>query len=185
MLVDPVYCTETGAYILKESQNRYGKSWASVGSYHSGYAPLDLPNSRRFYDCIKYIERVMTQYSKITGSTATTYADDMFSGVVVKVIDGDTILIKNHNNTFKVRLYSIDTPKQHYGQNAKNFTSDMILNKKIFGISNGKDHSGRIRARIYYDKIFLKRILSVKNSRYRTKGIFNNWRSSKIKNRII
>jgi len=161
LLTDPVYCTETGAYILKESQNRYGKSWASVGSYHSGYAPLDLPNLRRFFDCIEYIQKVMVQYSKITGLSATAYANDMFSGKVVKVLDGDTIKIKDLNKILTVRFYGIDAPetKHRCGQNAKKFVSDLILNKKVFGVSYGQGCYGRVIASIYLKKKSLSKEL--------------------------
>jgi endonuclease YncB( thermonuclease family) len=96
----------------------------------------------------------MAQYSTLTGLTATAYADDMFSGLVVEVLDGDTIKIKDYNKILVVRLYGIDAPekKQRYGQNAKKFTSNMVLNKKVMGISYGKGRYGRVIASIYLKK---------------------------------
>ena len=53
---------------------------------------------------------------------------------VIKVQDGDTITILDQNNqTKKVRFYCIDAPElsQEFGQNAKHYLSDLILNELV------------------------------------------------------
>ena len=56
-----------------------------------------------------------------------------WEGKVVRVMDGDTIIVIHQGKRVRVRLYGIDTPEstQWYGQNAKQFTSSQVLGKKV------------------------------------------------------
>ena len=58
-----------------------------------------------------------------------------WQGKVVRVLDGDSILVKRGGRLYEIRLYGIDTPeyKQPYGQQAGRVTRKMI-NKKIVDI---------------------------------------------------
>jgi len=56
-----------------------------------------------------------------------------WEGKVVRVIDGDTIIVIHQGKRVRVKLYGIDTPEstQWYGQNAKQFTSSQVLGKDV------------------------------------------------------
>lgn len=55
------------------------------------------------------------------------------TGIVYKITDGDTFRIRTKDTTFIARLYAIDCPekKQEFGEYAKIFVSDLILNKEV------------------------------------------------------
>ncbi len=75
---------------------------------------------------------------------------------VIKVYDGDTITIINENNEKeKIRLYGISARElnQEYGQEAKNYLQNLILNKNIDVFVHYKDEYERTVAEIYLDKI--------------------------------
>ena len=72
---------------------------------------------------------------------------------VTKVIDGDTIEVRQEKRNYKVRLSEIDAPEinQRFGTESKNFLASLILNKEIELIYITEDRYGRIVAKIYKD----------------------------------
>ena len=83
-------------------------------------------------------------------------ANEIFKAYVVKVHDGDTIIIKTVNNTrIKIRLFGIDAPElqQEYGNNSKNYLLNLILNKTVNIEIKDKDQYGRSVALVYLDKL--------------------------------
>jgi len=81
------------------------------------------------------------------------FADE--EGVVIKVIDGDTIhLLTDKKDKIKVRLQFIDAPelKQPYGYQSKQILESIILNKRIFLKSHSKDRYKRILGVIFLHK---------------------------------
>lgn len=60
--------------------------------------------------------------------------NNLMSGVVVKVKDGDTVEILDDNKvTYNIRLAGVDCPEknQDFGVVAKKFTSDLIFGKSV------------------------------------------------------
>ena len=81
---------------------------------------------------------------------------EKFSGTVVKVVDGDTIIILiEGNKTRKIRLYGIDCPekRQAFGKKAKKFTSSLVAGKNVKIVSIVNDRYGRIVALVYVDGV--------------------------------
>lgn len=78
------------------------------------------------------------------------HADSYF---VTKVIDGDTIEVRQEKRNYKVRLSEIDAPEinQRFGTESKNFLASLILNEEIELIYITEDRYGRIVAKIYKD----------------------------------
>ncbi len=78
------------------------------------------------------------------------HADSYF---VTKVIDGDTIEVRQEKRNYKVRLSEIDAPEinQRFGTESKNFLASLILNEEIELIYVTEDRYGRIVAKIYKD----------------------------------
>jgi micrococcal nuclease len=56
-----------------------------------------------------------------------------FTGLVVEVLDGDTIEVLQRGQAVRIRLNGIDCPEkgQPFGKAAKQFTSEMTLGKPI------------------------------------------------------
>lgn len=78
------------------------------------------------------------------------HADSYF---VTKVIDGDTIEVRQEKRNYKVRLSEIDAPEinQRFGTESKNFLASLILNEEIELTYTTEDRYGRIVAKIYKD----------------------------------
>jgi len=78
------------------------------------------------------------------------HADSYF---VTKVIDGDTIEVRQEKRNYKVRLSEIDAPEinQRFGTESKNFLASLILNEEIELTYTTEDRYGRIIAKIYKD----------------------------------
>lgn len=72
-------------------------------------------------------------------------ANDLMSGKVVTVIDGNTVeLIADDNETYKIMLSGIDSPElgQDYGDKAKQFLESLLLEKSVTVDVKGKDRYG-------------------------------------------
>ena len=71
-----------------------------------------------------------------------------WEGVVVKVLDGDSIEIKRNGKVHTIRLYGIDTPeyKQAYSNKAKQFTKRLVKRQKVNVVEKDIDRYGRIVA---------------------------------------
>ncbi len=71
-----------------------------------------------------------------------------WEGVVVKVLDGDSIEVKRNGKVHTIRLYGIDTPeyKQAYSNKAKQFTKRLVNRQKVKVVEKDIDRYGRIVA---------------------------------------
>lgn len=74
------------------------------------------------------------------------------SGKVIRVSDGDTILIQSGSQRIKVRMYGIDAPelKQNYGEDSKNYLEKRILNKNVDVKVINEDKYGRKVGKVFY-----------------------------------
>lgn len=79
-----------------------------------------------------------------------------FHGKVKRVIDGDTIVMDDNTH---VRLNNLDAPELHqfYGNQAKQFLSNLVLNKTITGVKHGKDKYGRTIADLYLNGLWINK----------------------------
>jgi endonuclease YncB( thermonuclease family) len=96
----------------------------------------------------------------LSGLASKLYA---WSGMVVKVVDGDTIKVLEAGRAapVTVRLYGIDTPekKQAYGRKAGKFTAGMVHGKQVEIENAGKDRYGRIIGLVSVNGLLLNREL--------------------------
>ncbi len=69
-------------------------------------------------------------------------------GYVVKVLDGDSLIVRKGNRDYEVRLYGIDAPEygQKYGEEAKRFTKAQTYKKTVTVEPKDVDRYGRIVA---------------------------------------
>lgn len=74
-----------------------------------------------------------------------------WEGVVVRVIDGDSMQIRRDGKIYEIRLYGIDTPeyKQPYSNKAKQFTRRLAYNKTVSVEKKDIDRYGRIVALVF------------------------------------
>ena len=71
-----------------------------------------------------------------------------YSGLVVSVLDGDTIEVLHNRHPERIWLSGIDCPEkgQQYGHQAKQATSEMVFGKEVLLQTHGRDRSGRTLA---------------------------------------
>jgi endonuclease YncB( thermonuclease family) len=76
-------------------------------------------------------------------SSSTAYAE--FTGLVVSILDGDTLTVLNDGKEEDIRLNGIDCPEKNqvYGNKAKQFTSNKALNTVVTVEVKGVDRDGR------------------------------------------
>jgi micrococcal nuclease len=83
------------------------------------------------------------------------FCQQIFTGKVIKIVDGDTfdMLIKN-NTTIRVRMNGIDCPekKQAFYSNSKKTLSVYIFGKNVKVISTSKDKYKRILGVVFLNK---------------------------------
>jgi micrococcal nuclease len=76
-------------------------------------------------------------------------ADDILTGKVVSVIDGNTIeVLSSDNETRKILLAGIDSPEltQEFGEKAKKYLEKIVYRKEVSVILQGKDRKGNYLA---------------------------------------
>lgn len=78
-----------------------------------------------------------------------------FSGKVVAVMDGDTLLVIRDGHPVKVRLAGIDAPEkaQPFGMASKKSLAEMVKGKQIQATSSAVDDYGRLIAKVYVGEV--------------------------------
>jgi endonuclease YncB( thermonuclease family) len=81
--------------------------------------------------------------------TGSSYAD--LQGVVVRVVDGDTLIVLSGNDQYRVRLLDIDAPesKQPFGQRAKQELLKLTAHKNVIVKGDAVDRYGRSLGTLY------------------------------------
>jgi micrococcal nuclease len=76
---------------------------------------------------------------------------------VIKVIDGDSFIVRYDDHKANVRLAGIDAPEmnQSFGRESKKFLSDLIFQKTVVLLMQKKDKYGRILCDAYIDGILI------------------------------
>ena len=74
-----------------------------------------------------------------------------FSGLVLSVIDGDTIDVWHYEKRERIRLNGIDCPEkgQTFGKRAKQATSELVFGKNVVLQTHGKDRHGLTIADVF------------------------------------
>lgn len=80
-------------------------------------------------------------------------ADPALRGRIVKVSDGDTIVLLKDNREQRIRLSGIDCPErsQAFGAVARTFTGDLVFSKDVKVLSEGKDQYDRVLGWVYLE----------------------------------
>lgn len=82
--------------------------------------------------------------------SASAHAAD-FSGKVIAVLDGDTLLVVRGGHPVKVRLTEVDAPEkaQPFGAESQKSLAEMVMGKQIQVVSRAADDYGRMLAAVY------------------------------------
>jgi micrococcal nuclease len=74
--------------------------------------------------------------------------------VLEKVLDGDTVVIREESQSYRLRLLDIDAPELHqaFGKQSKRSLTQLCLNASISVQPQGKDPYGRILGHLYCGK---------------------------------
>jgi endonuclease YncB( thermonuclease family) len=88
-------------------------------------------------------------------------AETVHEGKVVRIVDGDTLVLLVDEKQNKIRLSDIDTPekKQPFGTRAKQAVSELAFGKQARVVEVTVDRYGRIVGRVYVDGIDVNREL--------------------------
>ncbi|MBM9602959.1 thermonuclease family protein [Desulfopila inferna] len=92
---------------------------------------------------------------------ASSIRTDRYPARVVKVVDGDTIVIKSGHTTKLIRLWGIDTPEwdQPFSGETKTFVKELLLNKRVYLEPLYLDKYNREIAQVYISDINVSRLL--------------------------
>ena len=74
-------------------------------------------------------------------------------GLVVKVIDGDTIDILQNKKKTRIRLLGIDSPErgQSFHVKAREFTASLVAGRKVIVHAQSRDQYGRVVGDVYLE----------------------------------
>jgi micrococcal nuclease len=111
-----------------------------------------------------------------------SHANDVISGKVVGVSDGDTITVLENRTQNRIRLYGIDAPEdgQDFGNRAKKFVSDLVFGKQVRVVKMDIDRYDRVVGMVYVGDVNVNEAL-VKNGlawvyqRYCKISICSSW----------
>lgn len=98
--------------------------------------------------------RLASVLGLLLGADLARAAEPPFSGRVVGVSDGDTIVVLRERDgkrsEEKIRLAEVDTPekKQAFGQRAKQRTSELVFGKTVAVVPHTRDRYGRLVAEV-------------------------------------
>jgi endonuclease YncB( thermonuclease family) len=84
-----------------------------------------------------------------------------WQGRVVRVLDGDSLLVRDTSRVHEIRLYGIDAPeyKQSFGRQAARIARKQLLHKKVNVVGVDVDRYGREVALVYRGEILVNREL--------------------------
>jgi endonuclease YncB( thermonuclease family) len=76
---------------------------------------------------------------------------DTFEGAVVRVVDGDSLIVRFNKQQIRVRLKEIDAPeiKQAFGKDSRQSLEQMCATKTVKVLWTEKDRNGRTLGRVW------------------------------------
>lgn len=115
----------------------------------------------------------------------SVFAKKPFTAQVTKIIDGDSLKVRNRKKVYEIRLYGIDAPEydQPYAAKAKNLVKDTILGKTVTVIPVEWDKYHRLVAIVSYkneaiNERLLRRGLAWYYPKYCKKSVCQSWQKS-------
>lgn len=100
------------------------------------------------------IRKIISTFAVAFATFGVAHAD--FTGLVVRVSDGDTIKVRDRcGNVRTVRMIGIDAPekRQAHGLESKANLTTMVSGKRVYVRSSEKDKYGRDLGKVIYSKL--------------------------------
>lgn len=111
------------------------------------------------------------------------FAKKPFTGVVTKIIDGDSLKVRQGKKSYEIRLYGVDAPEydQPYSSAAKKLVKQTILGKRVDVIPVEWDRYHRLVAIVSYggntiNERLLQYGLAWYYPKYCKKSVCQNWK---------
>ena len=125
-----------------------------------------IPSLHRYRNT--YFKLVNGKYVLSYDSYNSNISSELYK--VVRVVDGDTLIIDYNGTEERVRLIGVDTPESvhpdkekntEFGTTASNFSKDLLTDKyvKIELDVQERDQYGRLLAYIYLDDVMVNKLL--------------------------
>ena len=110
---------------------------------------LELQGKRWFFEAESLAGRYTD--SAIAVATADTQSSSDLEGSVVKVKDGDSLILKRGTREYEIRLYGIDAPewKQPHGELARAALKRLVLHRRVRLQYIDTDTYGRLVGRLF------------------------------------
>ncbi len=118
------------------------------------------------------VKNTLNNYINLSSNSTSNNTSNISSELykVVRVVDGDTIIIDYNGTEERVRLIGVDTPESvhpdkekntEFGTTASNFSKELLTDKyvKIELDVQERDQYGRILAYVYLDDVMVNKIL--------------------------
>lgn len=118
------------------------------------------------------VKNTLNYYINLSSNSTSNNTSNISSELykVVRVVDGDTIIIDYNGTEERVRLIGVDTPESvhpdkekntEFGTTASNFSKELLTDKyvKIELDVQERDQYGRILAYVYLDDVMVNKIL--------------------------
>ncbi|SHO50692.1 thermonuclease family protein [Desulfopila aestuarii] len=126
--------------------------------------------------------------------TVTSFGMDagrILRGRVEKVIDGDSLIVREGKRKYEVRLWGIDCPEygQPYGANAQKLSKALLLNKNAQVVVRTRDSYGRYVGVVYQGNLNVNEELVRRGAawvykHYCRESICDEWKSLESKARF-
>ncbi len=111
------------------------------------------------------------------------FASDNFQAKVIKIIDGDSLVVRYQGKAIEVRMWGIDAPEwqQPYSQKAKEFTRRRLTNRWVTIEPKDRDDYKRLVAVVWLGKEsineeMIERGLAWVHIYYCKESICNSWK---------
>ena len=103
-----------------------------------------------------------------------------FDARVLRVIDGDSVIVENNNNEITLRLKYIDAPElnQSFGKESKSFLQKLVSHKDIHVSSSYKDRYGRSLSEIFFYENNVAIYINAKLIKSGHAWVYKNYRSN-------
>lgn len=118
----------------------------------------------------------------VAGNEMVFAENTTISGTVVKVLDGDSLVVRQGGRNHEVRLWGIDSPEhgQPYGNVARKLTTALAGKHQVTVVSHGRDQYDRILGEVYVEGRCLNEELVARGTawvyrRYCREPVCDNW----------
>ena len=103
-------------------------------------------------------------------------SQDLLTGSVVSVVDGDTFKLQVGARIFEVQMVGIDAPEtgQRFGKHAKNHLSEMVKSRSVVVEVHRTDSNGDLLGELFLDGISINELMLTDGFVWAKRGFFED-----------